>query len=163
MTFFDYPGTEGTTTERAPEVFLPEASDGDWSVLLKHCRRRQFEAGDAVITAAATSRSLYLVVEGVLEVRLQGARRMVGSSQRLITVGAGSVLGEMSFFDSAQRSALVRAMSAVEVAELRLDDFDALAEEDPRLGLQDPVRPRSHPGPAAAPGPERGRCLSRLS
>ena len=27
-------------------------------------------------------------------------------------------------------------MSAVEVAELRLDDFHALAEEDPRLGLQ---------------------------
>ncbi len=49
------------------------------------------------------TRSLYLVVEGVLEVRLQGTRRMAGSSQRLITVGAGSVLGEMSFFDSGQR------------------------------------------------------------
>jgi CRP/FNR family transcriptional regulator, cyclic AMP receptor protein len=136
LTFFDYPGTEGNTTERAPEVFLPEASDSDWSVLLRHCRRQQFAAGDAVITAGATSRSLYLVVEGVLEVRLQRARRMAGSFRRPITVGAGSVLGEMSFFDSGQRSALVRAMTAVEVAELRLDDFDALAEEDPRLGLQ---------------------------
>ena len=82
------------------------------------------------------SRSLYLVVDGVLEVRVQGTRRVAGSSRRPITVGAGSVLGEMSFFDSGQRSALVRAMTAVEVAELRLDDFDALAEEDPRLGLQ---------------------------
>lgn len=137
MTFFDYPGTEGTTAAtRAPDVFLPEASDSDWSVLLKHCRRRQFEAGDAVITAGALSRSLYLVVDGVLEVRLQANRRVAGSSRRPITVGAGSVLGEMSFFDSGQRSALVRAMTAVQVAELRLDDLDALAEEDPRLGLQ---------------------------
>ena len=54
----------------------------------------------------------------------------------MITVGAGSVLGEMSFFDSGQRSAFVRATTPVELAELRLDDFDALAEEDPRLGLQ---------------------------
>ena len=54
MAFFDYPGTEGaTTTERAPEVFLPEASDSDWSLLLRHCRRRHFDAGEAVISAGA--------------------------------------------------------------------------------------------------------------
>jgi CRP/FNR family transcriptional regulator, cyclic AMP receptor protein len=137
LTFFDYPGTEeARATEQAPEVFLPEASDSDWSMLLRYCRRRQFEAGDAVITAGASSRSLYLVVDGVLEVRLPAAGRMAGRSRRPIMVSAGSVLGEMSFFDSGQRSALVRAMTSVEVAELRLDDFDALAQEDPRLGLQ---------------------------
>jgi CRP/FNR family transcriptional regulator, cyclic AMP receptor protein len=137
MAFFDYPGTEvATSTEQAPEVFLPEASDSDWSLLLRHCRRRRFDAGEAVISAGAISRSLYLVVDGTLEVLPQGAKRGIGRPQRVITVGAGSVLGEMSFFDSGQRSALVRAMTPVEVAELRLDDFDALAEEDPRLGLQ---------------------------
>ena len=137
MAFFDYPGTEGAmTTEQAPEVFLPEASDSDWSLLLRHCRRRHFDAGEAVISAGAMSRSLYLVVDGALEVRPQSPNRAIGTPRRVITVGAGSVLGEMSFFDSGQRSALVRATTPVEVAELRLDDFDALAEEDPRLGLQ---------------------------
>jgi CRP/FNR family transcriptional regulator, cyclic AMP receptor protein len=137
LTFFDYPGTQGATTaEQAPDVFLPEASDSDWSVLLRRCRRRQFDVGEAVITAGATSRSLYLVVDGTLEVRPQGPGRLTGRSRPVITVGAGSVLGEMSFFDSGQRSALVRATTPVELAELRLDDFDALAEEDPRLGLQ---------------------------
>jgi CRP/FNR family transcriptional regulator, cyclic AMP receptor protein len=137
LTFFDYPGTEAaTTTEQAPEVFLPEASDSDWSVLLRHCRRRQFDAGEAVITAGATSRSLYLVVDGTLEVRPQGPGWITGRSPPVIPVCAGSVLGEMSFFDSGQRSALVRAITPVELAELRLDDFDALAEADPRLGLQ---------------------------
>jgi len=137
LTFFDYPGTEvAATAEQAPEVFLPEASDSDWSVLLRHCRRRRFDAGEAVITAGATSRSLYLVVDGSLEVRLQGPGRLAGRSRPVIIVGAGSVLGEMSFFDSGQRSALVRATTPVELAELRLDDFDALADEDPRLALQ---------------------------
>jgi CRP/FNR family transcriptional regulator, cyclic AMP receptor protein len=137
VTFFDYPGTEAaTTTEEAPEVFLPEASDSDWSVLLRYCRRRRFGPGDAVISAGATSRSLYLVVDGTLEVMPQGPKRPLGTPRRVIKVGKGSVLGEMSFFDSGRRSALVRATTTVEVAELRLDDFDALAEEDPRLGLQ---------------------------
>jgi CRP-like cAMP-binding protein len=137
LTFFDYPGTEATTTrEQAPEVFLPEASDSDWAVLLRHCRHRRFDRGDTVITAGATSRSLYLVVDGTLEVRLHGSGRGAGRSGRVITVGPGSVLGEMSFFDSGQRSASVKAITPVELAELRLDDFGALAEEDPRLGLQ---------------------------
>ena len=59
-------------------------------------------------------------------------------------------------------TALVRAMTAVEVAELRLDDFDALAEEDPRLGLQilfDLGRILAQ----RLRRPERHRCLSRLS
>jgi CRP-like cAMP-binding protein len=82
------------------------------------------------------SRSLYLVVEGTLEVLPGGSKRPRGTSRRIVTVGAGSVLGEISFFDSGHRSADVRAVTAVEMAELRLDDFGALAEEDPRLGLQ---------------------------
>ena len=137
MTFFDYPGTvASTTSEQPPEVFLPEASESDWTLLLRHCRRRRFDAGEAVITVGTTSRSLYLVVDGTLQVHLQGKRRRTGLAPRVIAVGAGSVLGEMSFFDSGQRSASVVATTPVEVAELRLDDFGALAEEDPRLGLQ---------------------------
>ena len=68
----------------------------------------------------------------------------------MILIGAGSILDEMSFFDSGRRSALVRATTPIELAELRLDDSDALAEEDPRLGLRDPVRPRAYPGSAPA-------------
>ena len=110
LTFFDYPGTEGATTaEQAPDVFLPEASDSDWSVLLRHCRRLAVRRRRGRHHRRVTSRSLYLVVDGTLEVRPQGPGRLTGRSRPVITVGAGSVLGEMSFFDSGQRSALVRA------------------------------------------------------
>ncbi len=135
MAFFDYPGTEGSAEiGTAAEVFLPDASDGDWAELLRHCRRRRFDVGQSVISAGATSRSLYMVVDGSLEVLAPVPGRRTDRYRRIVTLGAGSVLGEMSFFDSAGRSAMVRAITPVVVDELSPADFDALADEDPRLG-----------------------------
>jgi CRP/FNR family transcriptional regulator, cyclic AMP receptor protein len=137
VTFFDYPGTEdGRESAPAEEVFLPDASDGDWAVLLRHCRRRRFDTGQTVIEAGAPSRSLYLVVDGLLEVLAPVPGRRANRFRRIVTVGAGSVLGEMSFFDSAGRSAMVRAVMPVVVDELTPADFDALADEDAGLGRQ---------------------------
>jgi len=137
MTFFDYPGTEDSPANGpAADVFLPDASDRDWAVLLRHCRRRRFDRGQTLIEAGATTRSLYIVVDGFLEVLAPVPGRREGRYKRIVTVGAGSVLGEMSFFDSAGRSAMVRAVTPVEVDELSPADFDALADEDPLLGRQ---------------------------
>ena len=137
MAFFDYPGTEDSPdTVPAAEVFLPDASDRDWAVLFRHCRRRRFETGQTVIEAGADSRSLYLVVDGSLEVLAPVPGRREGRYRRIVTVGAGSILGEMAFFDSAGRSAMVRATTPVVVDELTPTDFDALADEDPGLARQ---------------------------
>lgn len=137
MSFFDYPGTQAEATkEQDAEVFLPEASDSDWAALLRHCRRRRYGPGETVISAEGARRSLYIVVDGTLEVLLPVAGKGAGRSRKAITIGAGSVLGEMSFFDNAERSAVVRATTELEVAELGIAEFDALAEEDPRLGRE---------------------------
>jgi len=138
VSFFDYPGTDagdgGTTaTAEAAEVFLADATDADWAVLLRHCRRRQFTAGEAVIAPGARERSLVFVVTGELDVLAPNASRR---NRLIATVGAGSVLGEVSFFDAAGRSALVQARTPGEVAELSLSDFEALAREAPVLSGQ---------------------------
>ncbi len=134
MSFFDYPGTGGqTATDEAAETFLPDATDADWAVLLRHCRRRNVAAGEAVIAADGTERSLVFVVEGTLDVLAPTS----GRRTRLVsTVGPGSVLGEISFFDAAGRSALVKARTDGEVAELSHADFEALAREAPGLSRQ---------------------------
>ena len=134
MSFFDYPGTGGqTATDEAAETFLPDATDADWAVLLRHCRRRHVAAGEAVIAAESTERSLVFVVDGTLDVLAPTA----GRRTRLVsTVGPGSVLGEISFFDAAGRSALVKARTDGEVAELSHADFEALAREAPGLSRQ---------------------------
>jgi CRP-like cAMP-binding protein len=135
--FFDYPGTDDSLeTAPAAEVFLPDASDRDWAVLLRHCRRRRFDSGQNVISAGEASRSLFLVVDGSLEVLALVPGRRQDRYRRIVTVAAGSVLGEMSFFDGAGRSAMVRAITPVVVDELTPADFDALADEDPGLGRQ---------------------------
>src|ERR1700679_1703558 len=117
VTFFDYPNEQQAAP--AGQVFLPDASEQDWADLLALADRRLFETGDTVIGANDTSRSLFLVLSGNLEVMSPGGR--LSRPRRLAVVGAGSVIGEMSFFDGAARSAVVKAMTPTEVAELTPD------------------------------------------
>jgi CRP-like cAMP-binding protein len=72
---------------------------------------------------------LYLVLEGQLEVLADHGRRR---RRRIASVGAGSAIGELSFFDGGARSALVRG-DARGAPELSPAEFDALAASSPDL------------------------------
>ena len=67
MSFFAYPN-EPPAAAKEIEQLLPDASDEEWATLLKHTRHRSFGPGGAVVTAGALDRSLYLVIDGLLEV-----------------------------------------------------------------------------------------------
>jgi CRP-like cAMP-binding protein len=67
VSFFDYPNQPPTTSSRV-ELLLGDASDEEWAVLLKHVRYRQFSPGDTVVAAGSWEQSLYIVLEGQLEV-----------------------------------------------------------------------------------------------
>jgi CRP-like cAMP-binding protein len=83
-----------------------------------------------VVTAGERERSLFLVLEGELEVLAdQGRRRQ----RRIAAIAAGSVLGELSFFDGGARSATVRTTTPALLAELSPTEFDALAAANPEL------------------------------
>jgi CRP/FNR family cyclic AMP-dependent transcriptional regulator len=109
---------------------LADASDEEWKTLLAHTRNRRFSPGDAIVTAGASDQSLYLVLEGQLDVLAERGRR---GYRRLASVGAGSVIGELSFFDGGGRSALVRAVTPAVLAEMSRSEFDALAAASPDL------------------------------
>jgi CRP/FNR family cyclic AMP-dependent transcriptional regulator len=129
VSFFAYPN-EPPAASAEIEQLLPDASDEEWEMVLRHTRHRKFGPGDAVVTAGALDRSLYLVVDGVLEVLIARGR---GGYRRIATIGAGSVIGELAFFDGGARSALVRSVTATELAELSPTDFEALAVASPAL------------------------------
>ncbi len=129
MSFFDYPN-EPPASAGEVEHLLPDASDDEWATLLKHTRYRRFGPGDAVVTAGALDRSLYLILDGLLEVLVDRGRR---GHRRIAAIGPGSVIGELSFFDGGARSALVRAVTPAELAELSPTEFDALAVANPAL------------------------------
>ncbi len=127
MSFFDYPNEPPATAK--VDVLLAGASDEEWALLLEHTRYRRFAPGDAVVTAGDQDQSLYLVLEGQLEVLAPRGRRY----RRIASVGAGSVIGELSFFDGGVRSASVRATTEAVLAELSPAEFDSLAVANPGL------------------------------
>jgi CRP-like cAMP-binding protein len=129
VSFFAYPN-EPPAAAAEIEQLLPDATDEEWAILLKHTRHRSFNPGDAIVTAGAFDRSLYLVIDGLLEVLVTRGRR---GYRRVATIGAGSVIGELSFFDGGARSALVRAVTPAELAELSPAEFDAFAVASPGL------------------------------
>jgi CRP/FNR family transcriptional regulator, cyclic AMP receptor protein len=129
VSFFDYPN-EPPAASSAVELLLADASDEEWALLLRHTRYRRFGPGDDVVTAGALDQSLYLVLEGQLEVLAEHGRRRL---RRIASVSAGSVIGELSFFDGEPRSALVRAVTPALAAELSRAEFDSLAAADPGL------------------------------
>ena len=128
MSFFDYPGEPSAARDTAR--LLADATDQEWAVVLKHTRYRRFGAGEAVVEAGASEQSLFLVLEGELEVLVPHGRR---GHRRIASVGAGSVIGELSFFDGGARSALVRAVTPALLAELTPADFELLAVASPSL------------------------------
>jgi CRP/FNR family transcriptional regulator, cyclic AMP receptor protein len=129
VSFFDYPN-EPPASSSAAQVLLPDASDEEWATLLRHTRYRRFNPGDDVVTVGALDQSLYLVLEGQLEVLAEHGRRRY---RRIASVGSGSVIGELSFFDGQGRSALVRAVTPAVLAELSPAEFDSLAAANPVL------------------------------
>ena len=132
MSFFDYPNEPPASAGNAG-VLLADASDEEWATLLAHTRIRRFGPGDAIVTAGAADQSLYLVLEGQLEVLAPATGRGRRGYRRLASVAAGSVIGELSFFDGGGRSALVRAVTSAVLAEMSRSEFDALATASPDL------------------------------
>jgi CRP-like cAMP-binding protein len=130
MSFFDYP--TGQPQSAPPEqILLPDASEADWATLLEFTQARRFGAGQTVLEAGGGGRSLFLLLEGSLEVVATQTR--FGRQRRLGRLAAGSVVGELSFFDGEPRSAGVRALTPAALAELTPAGFDDLARQHPDL------------------------------
>ncbi|MGH3259591.1 MAG: Crp/Fnr family transcriptional regulator [Streptosporangiaceae bacterium] len=130
MSFFDYP-TSGPESPPPAQVLLADASEAEWTTLLDFTQARRFGAGQDVLQAGGGGRSLYLLLEGTLDVVTPATR--FGRKRPRGRLEAGSVVGELSFFDGEPRSAGVRALTTVVLAELTPDGFDGLAAGHPDL------------------------------
>jgi CRP/FNR family transcriptional regulator, cyclic AMP receptor protein len=130
MSFFDYPDTGPEASPQAAAVLLPDASEADWATLLEFTRALRFGAGQTILKAGSGGRSLYILLEGTLEVL---APSRFGVQRRIGRLETGSLVGEVSFFDGAPRSAGVRALTPVVLAEMTLQDFERLADHHPGL------------------------------
>jgi CRP/FNR family cyclic AMP-dependent transcriptional regulator len=130
MSFFDYPTTEPEAPSPT-QVLLPDASEADWTTLLEFTRARRFSAGQDILEVGGGGRSLYVLLEGSLEVVTPKTR--FGRQRREGRLEAGSVVGELAFFDGAPRSAAIRTLTPIVLAELTPEGFEGLVARHPDL------------------------------
>ena len=128
--FFDYPTEKGEPEEVTG--FLAAAGDDMWTTLAEFCEVRKLRAGEVLAAEGDQDRSLLFVTSGELEATVPRGRR--GARRVLARYAAGSVVGEISFFDGAPRSASIGAVSDAEVFRLSFDSFESLCSIHPALG-----------------------------
>src|SRR6185312_14404402 len=103
--FFDYDTV--AVRERAEElVFLAGRSQAEWEKVLACTETRRFSRGETIMSIGETDRTLYLLTEGTLGVRLNDA-----AEKTFKAIDAPSVVGEVAFLDGLPRSATLFAIS----------------------------------------------------
>lgn len=114
------------------QLALPHWSLDHWQQFAAICEPVEIDAGEALITSGRSERTLYLVVDGSVEVAYIVRPSLTVSI--MSHVGPGSVVGEQAFFDSAPRSANVWAVEHSVVLKVELNAFTRFADSNPRLG-----------------------------
>lgn len=104
---------------------LHSLSPGEMQAIIPLLKPLHVEPGIVLCQEGAPGNSMFLIVEGEAEI-LKGP-------QRLATLGAGEMFGEMALLTGEERSATVRAMSPMELYELDKTDFDAMLNYAPQL------------------------------
>jgi CRP-like cAMP-binding protein len=106
----------------------------DWRELFRFTGVRRVGAAAALIRRGDSDRTLYFVLRGDLEVVIHSGDGI--SMGPLTRVGAGSVLGEQSFFDGNPRSASVWAVDECEVAAMTPEQYAAFEAARPGLARE---------------------------
>jgi len=86
----------------------------------------EYPEGTVLIEAGAIEDWLFVIVEGEVE---------VGRSDRRVTMGAGSVVGELAVLDPQPRSATVTAVDQVLAFRLRREAFQEAVESQPEIAM----------------------------
>jgi CRP/FNR family cyclic AMP-dependent transcriptional regulator len=91
---------------------MGQLNDSDIEWMAEAGRQRMFRGGETLIEEGRDSPSLFIVLDGEVEVVVEGVGRVA-------LLGSGEILGEMSFVDKAPPSATVLAPSSAKVLVLQ--------------------------------------------
>jgi len=104
--------------------------------------RVEFGAGETIMREGEQGETMYLFIKGEVDVTKNltlklGERDFAKAEKSMNKLCAeqGSVFGEMSMFGPEPRSATITASSDCVLYEIRRNDFAALCDAEPRLGL----------------------------
>lgn len=98
---------------------------------LEHCHRKQYPAKSTIIRQGDPSHELYYVVKGSVTVLLEDEE---GRELVLAYLNPGDFFGEIGLFNEhVNRSALVRAKSACDIAQISYDKIKSIPTVFPDL------------------------------
>lgn len=107
---------------------VPRWGREEWSTLFSCTKPVELNAGEVLIQPHGNDRILYFVASGRLEVATFDRTGSAISS--LVTIPAGSVVGELAFFDGAPRSAKVWAVARTRLLGFTLSDYELYASKN---------------------------------
>ena len=110
---------------------LGQLSDLDIEWLIAAGRKEQVSAGTTLIHEGKTIDTLYLVLDGALAVSM----RALGG-QEVARLGAGEMVGEISFIDARPPSATVTALQNSVVLAIPRGQLAAKLEQDPSFAAR---------------------------
>jgi len=93
----------------------------------------QVHEGKTVFIENMPGESLYLIKQGAVQISQMLAEV---DEQKLTVLSPGDIFGEMAIIDGGARSATARVAKNSILYSLNQKDFNTLAREKPRLGLQ---------------------------
>ena len=100
----------------------------DLSRYIPHLDKETFAAGEAIFALGDAGTTMYIVVEGEVEVAYD--------EHRSVRLGAGESFGEMSLIDRRPRSATVTALTDVVLAPISQGTFLVLVHDTPYFALE---------------------------
>jgi len=102
-----------------------ELDQHDLSHVAVWLRGLELDPGDILIEEGTLPYEIFVLEEGTVEV--------VRGDERIATLGAGDVVGEMGLMHQERRGATVRALTEVRAVALHADELEAMTEEMPEI------------------------------
>lgn len=132
MGHFDYP-EDSQNSELEHVTVLEGLSDEEWAAVVEFAEHRLFKAKEVLIAPGERDDSVYLLVEGAVELVVPSR---IGRDKVIATINEGSAFGEIGFFDQQPRIVTVRAQDAGSVLRITRQSFEELAAWRPALARQ---------------------------
>lgn len=99
-----------------------------WFQIFARQDARAFEAGELIFDRGEPAASMYVVVEGEVDIAI--------GAQTLETIGESGIFGEMALITREPRSATARARTACRLVEIPEARFTRLVQQTPNFALE---------------------------
>lgn len=120
---------EPLTLLREVDIFHPFSEEAK-IYLSEHMHSHRFPQGEVIVRQGDVGESLFILVEGVVGVRIQSKE---GEQIEVARLGAGNFFGEMALLTGEERTATVIALTDTYLFEITKEDIAGLMAEQPEV------------------------------